>query len=150
MYERREESQPAMKISIFSLPSSRRETCAAALVCALLLAVGGARAQEQGGVQGGAQTNPLRAVTDFMKITTETPQAPDFVRATRPDAETMDYSHLTGVDKKRAPVKTPEQVQADTKDLMATRARVDGRRKKLEGEKIAPVAPNKAPAVADE
>jgi hypothetical protein len=146
MYERREESQPAMKNSIFSLPSSRRETCAAALVCALLLAGGGARAQEQ----GGAQTNPLRAVTDFMKITTETPQAPDFVRATRPDAETMDYSHLTGVDKKRAPVRTPEQVQADTKDLMATRARVDGRRKKLEGEKIAPVAPNRARAVADE
>jgi hypothetical protein len=89
--------------------------------------------------------NPFRAVTDFMGITTESGEAPEFIRQTRPDAEKMDYSHLTGVDKPRIAVKTPEQVEADKAALIATRDNADARRKKLQGEKMEAVAPNKAP-----
>ena len=89
--------------------------------------------------------NPFRAVTDFIGLTTETGEAADFVRQTRPDADKMDYSHLTGVDKPRVPVKTAEQVEADKAALIATRDKADARRKKLQGEKLEAVAPNKAP-----
>jgi hypothetical protein len=89
--------------------------------------------------------NPFRAVTDFIGLTTETGEAADFVRQTRPDADKMDYSHLTGVDKPRVPVKTAEQVEADKAALIATRDKADARRKKLQGEKLESVAPNKAP-----
>jgi hypothetical protein len=92
-----------------------------------------------------AAPNPLRAVTDFLKLTTESGEAADFVRQTRPDADKMDYSHLTGVEKPRVPVKTPEQVEADKAALIATRDNADARRKKLQGEKQEAVAPNKAP-----
>jgi hypothetical protein len=92
-----------------------------------------------------AASNPFRAVTDFMGLTTESAEAPDFVRQTRPDGDKMDYSHLTGVEKPRIPVKTPEQVEADKAALIATRDKADGRRKKLQGEKLEAVAPNKAP-----
>lgn len=89
--------------------------------------------------------NPFRAVTDFMGLTTESGEAPEFIRQTRPDADKMDYSHLTGVDKPRIAVKTPEQVEADKAALIATRDNADARRKKLQGEKLEAVAPNKAP-----
>jgi len=89
--------------------------------------------------------NPFRAVTDFMGLTTESGEAPDFIRQTRPDADKMDYSHLTGVDKPRIAVKTPEQVEADKAALIAIRDGADARRKKLQGEKMEAVAPNKAP-----
>ena len=65
--------------------------------------------------------NAFRAVTDFMGITTELGEAPEFIRQTRPDADKMDYSHLTGVDKPRVAVKTPEQVEADKAALIAIR-----------------------------
>ena len=89
--------------------------------------------------------NLFRAVTDFMGVTTESGEAPEFIRQTRPDADKMDYSHLTGVDKPRIAVKTPEQVEADKAALIATRDKADARRKKLQGEKLEAVAPNKAP-----
>ncbi len=89
--------------------------------------------------------NAFRAVTDFMGITTEIGEAPEFIRQTRPDADKMDYSHLTGVDKPRVAVKTPEQVEADKAALIAIRDGADARRKKLQGEKMEAVAPNKAP-----
>ena len=92
-----------------------------------------------------AAPNPFRAVTDFIGVTTETGAAPDFIRQTRPDADKMDYSHLTGVDKPRVAVKTPEQVEADKAALIAIRDKADVRRKKLQGEKLEAVAPNKAP-----
>ncbi len=80
-----------------------------------------------------------------MGLTTEHREAADFVRATRPDEDKMDYSHLTGVDKKRVPVKTAAEVEADKAALIAVRGKADESRKRLEGEKLAPVAPNKAP-----
>lgn len=92
--------------------------------------------------------NPFRAVTDFMRITTEANEPADFVRETRPDA--MDYSHLTGVDKPRAPLKTPEEIEADKAALIATREKADSRRKKLQDEKLQAIAPNKAPPATDE
>ena len=55
-----------------------------------------------------AAPNPFRAVTDFIGVTTETGEAPDFIRQTRPEGK-MDYSHLTGVDKPRVAVKTPSR-----------------------------------------
>ena len=57
----------------------------------------------------------------------------------------MDYSHLTGVDKPRVAVKTPEQVEADKAALIAIRDKADAHRKRLQGEKLEAVAPNKAP-----
>jgi hypothetical protein len=92
-----------------------------------------------------AAPNPFRAVTDSIGWTTETGAAPDFIRQTRPDADKMDYSHLTGVDKPRIAVKTPQQVEADKAALIATRDKADARRKKLQGEKLEAIAPNKAP-----
>jgi hypothetical protein len=92
--------------------------------------------------------NPFRAVTDFFKVTTETNESADFVRETRPD--TMDYSHLTGVDKPRAPLKTPEELEADKAALIATREQAGVRRKKLQDEKLQAIAPNKAPPATDE
>ena len=89
--------------------------------------------------------NPFRAVTDFMGLTTEHREAADFVRATRPDEEKMGYSHMTGVDKKRVPVKTAAEVEADKAALIDIRGKADARRKHLEGERLAPIAPNKAP-----
>jgi len=97
-----------------------------------------------------AQTNPFRAVTDWMGITTEAGEAPDFVRQTRPDLEKTDYSHLTGVDKQRAPVRTPAEVEADKAELTAERDKSAERLKKLGAEKVDPVAPTKAPPVTDE
>ena len=122
------------------------------LVAAFAAVLGGAAAFAQNPPPAPAQPNPMpaapnpfRAVTDFIGVTTETGPAPDFIRQTRPDANKMDYSNLTGVDKPRVPVKTPEQVEADKAALIATRDKADAHRKKLQGEKLEAVAPNKAP-----
>ena len=93
--------------------------------------------------------NPFRAVTDFLKITTEANEPADFVRETRP-TDKIDYSHLTGVDKARAPLKTPEEVEADKAALVSTREQADARRKKLQDEKLQAIAPNKPPPPNDE
>jgi hypothetical protein len=113
-------------------------------VLALAVALGlcGAGAQ--------AQTNPLRAATNWLGLTTEATEGPDFVRQTRPDADKMDYSRLTGVDKQRAPVRTPAEVEADKAELIAARQKSAARMKKLGAEKMDPVAPAKAPPVTDE
>ncbi len=102
------------------------------------------------GASAKAQTNPFRAVTDWMGMTTEAGEAPDFVRQTRPDLEHTDYSHLSGVDKKRAPLRTPAEVAADKAELVTEREKSAERMKKLGAEKVDPVAPTKAPPVTDE
>jgi hypothetical protein len=119
-----------------------RRTGSAAIALAAALCLCGAGAQ--------AQTNPFRAVTDWMGVTTEAGEAPDFVRQTRPDLDKTDYSHLTGVDKKRVPVRTPAEVAADKAELIADREKSAARMKKLGAEKMEPVAPAKAPPVTDE
>src|SRR5208282_757330 len=125
------------KMIKFSAPAlfRRRNNRAMALVmtAAACLFAGGAW----------AQTNPFRAMTDWMGITTEAGEAPDFVRQTRPDLEKTDYSHLSGVDKKRVPVRTPAEVEADKAELTAERDKSAERLKKLGAEKVDPVAPTK-------
>ena len=111
-----------------------------ALLAALCLCGAGAR----------AQTNPFRSLTDALGMTTQAGDGPDFIRQTRPDEDKMDYSHLTGVDKKRAPVRTPAEVEADKAELIAAREKSAARLKKLGAEKMDPVAPAKAPPVTDE
>jgi hypothetical protein len=142
------ESQAKMSkfsVSRFLRPARRGEVALfSALFPAFLatLCLSGAGAQ--------AQTNPFRSLTDALGMTTEAGDAPDFIRQTRPDAEKMDYSHLTGVDKKRAPVRTPAEVEADKAELVAVRDKSAARMKKLGAEKMTPVAPAKAPPATDE
>jgi hypothetical protein len=117
-----------------------RKTLTLALAVAAALGAGAARAQQ----------NPVRALTNAMGMTKDTGDGPDFVRETRPDLKSLDFSHLTGVDKPRVPVKTPAELEADKAQLIADRERADARRKKLQAEKVEAIAPNKAPPVQNE
>jgi hypothetical protein len=134
------ESQGKMSNSSASWFLRRRAGGAVALAAALCLSGAGAQ----------AQSNPFRAVTDWMGVTTEAVEGPDFVRQTRPDLDKTGYSNLTGVDKKRVPVRTPAEVAADKAELIADREKAAARMKKLGAEKMDPVAPAKAPPVTDE
>jgi len=97
-----------------------------------------------------APANPLRAVTDFMNITTEAGEGADFVKATRPDRDKMEYAPLIGAEKKRVPVKTPAEVAAAQADLAAKRSKAGAQRQKLEGVKMEPVQPAKPAPYTDE
>lgn len=94
--------------------------------------------------------NPLRAVTDFLNWTTEAGDGPDFVRESHPDPDKLNYSNLTGVDKKRAPVKKPEEVKAAQDRLIAERKKAEAKAKALQSEKLDPPAPNKVEPIKDE
>jgi hypothetical protein len=133
-------------MSNFSAPWLLRRPTAGAIVLAASLCLCGAAAQGQ----TNPQTDPLRAATNWLGWTTEPGEGPDFVRQTRPDADKMDYSGLTGVDKQRAPVRTPAEIEADKAELIAARQKSAARLKKLGAEKMEPVAPAKAPPVTDE
>jgi hypothetical protein len=136
-----DESQAKMIVLSATIPSRRRKIMTlAAVAAAACLGVSGARAQD----------NPIRTLTDKMGLTTESGDGADFVRQSRPDQEKMDYSNLTGVDKKRIPVKTPAEVEATKAELVAAREKSNARSKKLNGEKLAPVTPAKAPPASDE
>jgi hypothetical protein len=157
MYATVDESQTAMLVDFNPRIFGRRGKMAQKFVHLMLVAsfaavLSGSAAFAQNPQPAPAQKtpmpaapNPFRALTDFIGVTTETGETPDFIRQTRPDADKMDYSHLTGVDKPRVPVKTPEQVEADKAALIAIRDKADAHRKKLQGEKMEAVAPNKAP-----
>ena len=157
MYATVDESQTAMLVDFIPRIFGRRGKMAHKFVRVMLVAsfvavLGGSAALAENPQPAPVQQtpkpaapNPFRAVTDFIGVTTETGEAPDFIRQTRPDADKMGYSHLTGVDKPRVAVKTPEQVEADKAALIAIRDKADTRRKKLQGEKLEAVAPNKAP-----
>ncbi len=92
-----------------------------------------------------APRSPLRALTDTLGWTVETDQGPNFVHDSRPSPKSMGYTRLTGPKKKRAPVRTPAQLAADTADLIAARDKAEARLKRLKAEKLAPIAPSKAP-----
>jgi hypothetical protein len=109
-----------------------------------------ARAQESAQQNQNVQQNPFRSLTDAIGLTTESGQGADFVRQSRPDLDKMDYSKLAGPEKKRAPVRTPAEIEADKAELVAEREKANARLKSLNGEKMAPVAPNKAPPPSDE
>lgn len=138
----------------FSAPCFLRRPAGAAVVLAATLCLCAAVAQGQTTPQTNPrttpQTDPLRAATNWLGWTTEPGDAPDFVRQTRPDVDKLGYSHLTGVDKKRAAVRTPAEVEADKAELIAERNKSVARMKKLGAEKMDPVAPAKAPPVNDE
>jgi hypothetical protein len=129
-------------------PNARRRL-SRALACAVLtfssVAAPGrapAFAQEEG--------NPLRAVTNAIGLTAPTGERPDFVRETRPDEEKMDFVPFVGPEKKRIPVKTPEQAAADDAALVATKNQAQGRLKKLQSENVEQLAPApKPPAMTD-
>ncbi len=97
-----------------------------------------------------AQQNPLRALTDKLNWTSEAGDGPDFVTQSRPDPRTMDYSPLTGEEKKRVPVRTPDQVKADMDRLIKARGVADAKAKGLAAVKADPVAPNKVAPIKDE
>ena len=139
-------SRKPTQMSNFSAPWFLRRPAAGAIVLAASLCLCGAAAQGQ----TNTPTNPLRAATNWLGWTTDAGEGPDFVRQTRPDADTMDYSRLTGIDKQRAPVRTPAEVEADKAELIAVREKSAARLKKLGAEKMDPVAPAKAPPVTDE
>jgi hypothetical protein len=96
------------------------------------------------------QPNPFRSLTDAIGLTTEAGQGADFVRQSRPDIDKLDYSKLSGPEKKRTPVRAPAEVEADKAQLVAEREKANERLKKLNGEKMTPIAPNKAPPPSDE
>ncbi len=97
-----------------------------------------------------AQQNPLRMLTDKLNWTTEAGDGPDFVSQSRPDPGTMGFSPLTGEEKKRVPVKTPDQVKADMDRLVKARGAADAKAKGLNAVKADPVAPNKVAPIKDE
>ncbi len=97
-----------------------------------------------------AQQNPLRALTDKLNWTSEAGDGPDFVSQSRPDPKTMGYSPLIGEEKKRAPVKTPDQIKADMDQLVKDRGVADAKAKGLNAVKADPVAPNKVAPIKDE
>jgi len=156
MYATVDESQTAMLVDFIPRIFGRRGKMAHKFVRVMLVAsfvavLGGSAAFAQDPQPAPAQQtpkpaapNPFRAVTDFIGVTTETGDTPEFIRQTRPEGK-MDYSNLTGVDKPRIAVKTPEQVEADKAALIAIRDKADAHRKKLQSEKLEAVAPNKAP-----
>jgi hypothetical protein len=117
----------------------RKKIAMAAAVAALFVA-GEARAQQ----------NPVRALTNILGWTKDTDEGPDFVRETRPDLKELGFSHVTGVDKPRVAVKTPAELEAAQAGLIADRVKADAQRQKLQAEKVAPVAPAKAPPIKDE
>jgi len=113
----------------------------AALLAALVAAPGLALAEE---------TNPVRAVTNAAGLTAPTGERPDFVRESRPAEESMDYVSFIAPQKKRIPVKTPEQAAADDADLVATKTKAQDRLRKLQAEKVDQLAPApKPPPVTD-
>jgi hypothetical protein len=97
-----------------------------------------------------AAPNPGRGILEFLGLTTDVGPRPDFVARSRPDEDKLDYSPLTGPEKKRKPVKSPSELAADTAELIAARQKNADRVKKLQGERVAPVAPNKKPPVSDD
>jgi len=103
-------------------------------------------------VPAGAQENPLRSVTNAIGLTTPTSaERPDFVRASRPDEEKMDFIPFVGPEKKRIPLKTPEQAAADDAALVADKSRAQARLKKLQAQPVEKLAPApKPPAVTDQ
>jgi hypothetical protein len=114
------------------------------LFCALAVAaVGGAS-------EARAQQNFLRNLTNALHITTDTDEGPDFVRESRPDIKSLEFQPLTGADKPRAAVKTPAELEADKAALVAEREKADARRKRLQAEQVAPVAPNHVAPIKDE
>ena len=62
----------------------------------------------------------------------------------------MDYSPLSGEEKKRVPVRTPDQVKADMDQLVKVRGIADAKAKGLNAVKAEPVAPNKVAPIKDE
>lgn len=67
------------------------------------------------GAAGGARAAPL-GETPFevmmrWRPRTEVPEAPDFVKATRPAPERLDYAPLTGPEPKGPPRKSPEELE---------------------------------------
>jgi hypothetical protein len=128
------------------LTASRRRPPRFALTFALAAAMGVAA----GSGAALAQQNPLRALTDMLNWSTEAGKGPDFVNQSRPDTTTMKYSPLTGQDKKRVPVRTPDELKADMDRLVKDRERADAQRKGLDAVKVEPVAPNKVAPIEDE
>ncbi|MCI4678611.1 hypothetical protein K9U39_05110 [Rhodoblastus acidophilus] len=129
-----------MKALTASGRRAARVATALALAFAAILSASGARAQQ----------NPLRGLTNALGWTATAGDGPDFVRDSRPDTKTMGFSNLTGVDKKRVPVKTPDQLKADQAALISDREKADAQRKKLEAVKVDPVAPTKVAPIEDE
>ncbi|MGO8738113.1 hypothetical protein [Rhodoblastus sp.] len=97
-----------------------------------------------------AQQNPLRALTDKLNWSSEAGDGPDFVQQSRPDLKTMGYSPLSGEDKKRVPVRKPDEVKADMDRLVKARGTANAKGKGLNAVKAEPVAPNKVAPIEDE
>jgi len=123
--------------------SSRSALAALGFIALSLCFCGAAVAQQP-------PANPVRTLTNAVGLTTETGDGADFVRATRPDREKMDYSPLIGAEKKRTPIKTPAEVAAAQTDLIANRSKAGAQRQKLEGVKLDPVQPAKPAPYTDE
>lgn len=112
-----------------------------------LAAASGARAQSAApsAPAQSAPRSPLRSLTDALGWTVESGQGPAFVRDSRPNPKSMGYTRLTDPKIKRAPVRTPAQLAADTADLISVRDQAEARLKRLKAEKLGPVAPTKPP-----
>jgi hypothetical protein len=159
MLQRVDESQEIMDARfVVQFRRVLKSVCLAALALAPAAGFSAPAAmaqQSQENAQENAQeksqdSNPFRSLTDAIGLTTESGDGADFVRKTRPDLDKLDYSRLNGVEKKRAPVRTPAEIEADKAQLVADREKANARLKKLNGEKMTPIAPNRAPPPSDE
>ena len=64
-------------------------------------------------------------------LTTDVPQAQDFVRQTSPDRKSLDYTPLTGADPARPKPRDPKQVEALQAELEVAGAKNEQRAKGL-------------------
>ena len=99
-------------------------TLAASLAC---LSAGPAAAQKVHNTYG---VSPLDTLMNT-HITTDVPDAKDFVRATSPDKKDLDYTPLTGVEPERPKPRSPAEVKALQAELEGAGARNEQRAKGL-------------------
>ncbi len=109
-------------------PLARMRFIAAALCCAWLAGPAPLHAQSAG-VQGNAgpaanpkikTRNPTGSPLDTLlntKLWADVPEAKDFVRESRPPADTLDYQPTTGTDPDRPKPRTKAELDALRKEL---------------------------------
>ena len=121
----------------------RRTSGRLSLVCFLIAGANGAWAQKIHNTYG----SPLDTIKNT-HLTTATPQAKDFVRATSPDKGKLDYTPLTGVEPERPKPRDPKGVAALQAELESAGARNEVKAKGLLPRKVVAKA-KPAPRAAD-
>lgn len=109
----------------------RRTSAGLWLACLLIAGANGARAQKIHNTYG----SPLDTIRNT-HLTTATPTAKDFVRATSPDKAKLDYTPLTGIEPERPKPRDLKGVAALQAELESAGARNEVKAKGLLPRKV--------------